>query len=150
MRSILIVSPEPESARMLSLAFELDGWTAHEATSVEDARGIKDANTVIIDAIEGASELKKTEQWKSLAHACGTVGRPIVILPRGMEEAEARRKIGDACLLVRRPYELIHLVKLADDQAATTRAAGKSASAGKAKIATKRAAPKKRPTRRRA
>ncbi len=126
MRSVLIVSPEPESARVLSLAFELDGWTAREISSFDHPEQLKGANVVIFDAIEGGSELRNADQWNMIVRECGKNCALIIILPRGAMEADTRRRIGDGPILVRRPFELLQLVKSAGEHAIQMRSLRKS------------------------
>jgi hypothetical protein len=109
MRSIAIVTPDPEAGEVLSLAFELDGWQAAVSSS-RGAAGAK-ADLVLFDMGEGADE----SELRSLAGAHMAKGRLILILPRGCLSAKmASQAAGATC--IPRPYELTHLVRMAAER----------------------------------
>ena len=109
MKNILIVSPDPETGRTLELAFELAGWDARQVTTI---KGSKSGTTdvVILDMIEGVDEFKKAVTAKSFKGA-----KVMALAPRGVSEGNVEERIPRADMVFRRPYELTHLVKAADE-----------------------------------
>lgn len=114
MQSILIVSPDPENARMLSLAFELRGWQPHTMASLAELSKGENANVMIVDVVENWSKFKNSGEWKTITRTVESGCRTIVILPRGTSEKNAGKSAGATPIFLRRPYELIHLLNLAD------------------------------------
>ena len=111
MHTVLIISPDPEAVRTLSLAFELDGWEAKAAATPEGVTSVGHADVVLLDMVEGLSPWKKGNIARSLMPGA----KKVVILPRGMGPEDAERPLGDMDAVVTRPYELVHLVRLMKD-----------------------------------
>lgn len=105
MKDILIISPDPETSRMLELAFELEGWRVDQATTVKGAKAMS-AMVVLLDMVEGVDEFRKALTAKSFKGA-----KVVALAPRGMGEGVVELKVPRTDLVVRRPYELTHLVK---------------------------------------
>jgi len=103
MKTILIISPDPETGRSLELAFELADWEVRQATVVKGSKA-EGADVVILDMVEGVDDFKLSA--RSFKGA-----RVVAIAPRGMDEGAVVEKVPRANAVIRRPYELIHLVK---------------------------------------
>jgi DNA-binding response OmpR family regulator len=115
MPTILIVSPDPETAEMVTLAFELDGWKLIAATPPGNSAVGVSADVSLIDLPDrhALSEHARDEKGRDRARK-----KTLVLLPRGMTAEEGRRVLGDANLFVRRPFELTNLVARAHELAA--------------------------------
>jgi hypothetical protein len=109
MRTILIISPDPETGRSLELAFELAGWEVRQATTIKGSKA-DGADVVILDMIEGLGEFKKAVTVRSFKKA-----KVMALAPRGMGEEAVTEKVPRANFVVRRPYELTHLVRTAEE-----------------------------------
>ncbi len=108
MRKVLIISPDPETGRMLTLAFELAGWEVEQATGVRDAKA-NGAKLVVLDMVEGAGGFRKALTASSFKGA-----KVVALAPRGEKEEDVRERLARANLVVRRPFELVGLVRMAD------------------------------------
>ena len=108
MQKALIVSPDPQTARMLALALELEGLDAdHEATLPESFPAGIDA--LLLDIVEGEHEVK--EGAKGLSEIEGKRPKTVVILPQGYDRARASKHFSKADLIVTRPFHLTSLIK---------------------------------------
>ncbi len=106
-----IISPDPEGARMLALAFELHGWEVGLAAELQQLSRLprrEEVALTLLDLADAAAARQPAFRRE------GIPGRFIVIAPHGMSEEESRRRYAFADLVVRRPYELLSLVKLAE------------------------------------
>lgn len=112
MRRMVIISPDPEGARMLALAFDLHGWEVGLAADLQQLQHLprrKDAELNLIDLVDASAARQPGLRREAVA------GRLIVIAPHGMSGEEAQRRYGFADRIVQRPYELMSLVKLAEE-----------------------------------
>jgi len=108
MPRMLVVSPDPQTARMLSLAFELEGWeTDSSADMPEGGSGALDV--IVYDFVEGGRLLKETAS--KLADMGGKGTKRIALLPRGLRRDKAAKHLGFADLIVARPFKLTRLVQ---------------------------------------
>lgn len=113
MHHILISSPDPESLRMLELAFELSGWRVETALRL-DRLPPSDQTTPRIVLLD----LVTMEDFRpSLITQRHAREKTIVIAPHGIGEAEARKRFAGAHLVLLRPYELIGLTRDAQELA---------------------------------
>lgn len=109
MPKVLIISPDPESRRILQLAIELGGM---ETETAVDAFGAPAADCVAVlaDMVDD-SESQWDAARRALALKSAGKSPPVaLILPRGRTPARLPRGIEKAGLLVKRPYELLVLV----------------------------------------
>ena len=88
MKTILIISPDPQTNRMLSLAFELDGWEVSATTSADSLSGSHKPDIILYDAVEGAGDFKKDNFAKLQSKA-----KVMIIPPRGMDEEDIKKKL---------------------------------------------------------
>lgn len=157
MPRMVIISPEPESARMLALAFDLHGFEVGLAANLQELRRLprhEEVELTLLDLIDAADARQPGLKRGQIP------GRLIVIAPHGMTEEEARRRYVFADLVVRRPYELLSLVNLAEQDTTWPpspprtvpkwkKAAGprkkKRPGPGKKSVPRKKAAPSPRP-----
>jgi hypothetical protein len=108
MPRMLVVSPDPQTARMLSLAFELEGWETD--SSVEMPKGVAGRiDAIVYDFVEGDRRMKAAAS--ELEGAGGKGAKRIAILPRGLRREKAQRHLGGADLIVSRPFDLASLVR---------------------------------------
>lgn len=107
MNKALIVSPDPETATMLTLALELEGWEAGHTTEPSDSMA-HSVDAVVLDLVEGLHELKSAEKNLSVF---GDGPKKVVLLPRGCDRQRAEKQIASADLLITRPFHLTNLVK---------------------------------------
>lgn len=110
MHKALIVSPDPQTARMLTLALELEGWETSQSTepSASMTRGM---DAIILDLVEGEHEVKAAA--KGLETAVKAGAKAVVILPRGYDREKAAKQLSRANLIITRPFHLTTLVKQA-------------------------------------
>ncbi len=108
MKRILIVSPDPEEGRILELAFELKGWEVEHAVGFKSSHG-EPAEAVLVDMIEGSEVCKKR-----LTRAAFKGSKVAAIAPRGEDAGVLEKKMPRIDLMIRRPYNLTHLVRLVD------------------------------------
>ena len=113
MKTILIVSPDPETSRMLTLAFELDGWKVRTAATIDSASKSVSADLILFDMAEGSNAFKKDDFTKVPSKA-----RVMVIPPRGMDEEDVKQVAPNADLVMPKPFELMHLVRTAGEMTA--------------------------------
>lgn len=111
MKTILIISPDPETGRSLELAFELADWEVRQATTMKGSKA-DGADVVLLDMIEGIGEFKKGVSARSFKGA-----KVVALAPRGMDEVSVTEKVPRANLVIRRPFELTHLVSMTEDLA---------------------------------
>ena len=106
MMRILIVSPDPENARMLSLAFELEGWETNQSSTLPEG-ALNGTDAVVMDLVEGEREAR------AAAKRIGRVAGPTtaVVLPRGYGRERAADQFRSVDLIVPRPFELTRLVQ---------------------------------------
>jgi DNA-binding response OmpR family regulator len=109
MKSILIISPDPQTNKMLSLAFELDGWEVSAATSADITSTTK-SDIILYDAVEGIRGMKKDDFSK-----LQTKAKIMIIPPRGMDEEDIKKKLPNVDFVSRRPFELMHLIRTATE-----------------------------------
>jgi DNA-binding response OmpR family regulator len=110
MKTILIISPDPESRRTLELAFELKGWKVEVATTANSTTKAAGTNLVLLDMVEGLADFKKDKATK-LPHKT----KVLALLPLGADEQGARKIIPKSFAVIRRPYELLHLIQTAGE-----------------------------------
>ncbi len=112
MQKALIVSPDPQTARMLTLALELEGWETRQSAepSASMAHGV---DAIILDLIEGEHEVKAAAKGMDAAVKAGA--KTVVILPRGYDREKAARQLSRAALIIARPFHLTNLVKQATE-----------------------------------
>ena len=109
MKTILIISPDPETGRSLELAFELADWEVRQATTMKGSKA-DGADIVLLDMIEGVGEFKKAVSARSFKGA-----KVVALAPHGMNEGAVTEKVPRANMVIRRPYELTHLVDMAEN-----------------------------------
>lgn len=109
MSSILIISPDKDTLKVLGLTFELKGY---RTVGVEETKDVKEDagkfNTVLIDMID-SSNWKEARDAACLAaeyeSACS-----VLLLPRGFDGRRPTGIDGAFSLVVEKPFELIQLV----------------------------------------
>ncbi len=110
MKTILIISPDPQTNRMLTLAFELDGWRVFAVTTAESASPSHRPDIILYDAVESIANFKKINFSKLQSKA-----KIMVIPPRGMNEEDIQQKLPNVDFVTHRPFELKHLVRAAGE-----------------------------------
>ena len=110
MKTILIISPDPQTNRMLALAFELEGWEVFAATNADSASPPHKPDIILYDAAEGAGSFKKEHFLRLQSKA-----KVMVISPRGMDDEDIKNKLPFVDFVSRRPFELMHLVHAAGE-----------------------------------
>ncbi|MFH1830027.1 MAG: hypothetical protein ABH871_04540 [Pseudomonadota bacterium] len=110
MKKIIIISPDPEMRRMLTLAFELDGWKVKTAATIDSTSKSGKADLILFDMAEGSKAFKKDDFEKAPSKA-----KVVVIPPRGMVEKDIKQEAPNADLIIPRPFELMHLVRTASE-----------------------------------
>jgi hypothetical protein len=109
MSSMLIISPDKSTLKVLCLAFELKGYKTVGVEKTKDVK--KDAgkfNTVLVDMVD-SSNWKEARDAACLAAEYESVCS-VLLLPRGFD---GRRPTGideAFSLIVEKPFELIQLV----------------------------------------
>lgn len=108
MPSVLIISPDPEARRMLQLAFELEGLLSHTAIDAGEAKALApQADGIILDMVDGSAP-----QWEEARRVIKLGVTPTTfLLPRGWDERKAPKATAPADLLVRKPYELLGIIR---------------------------------------
>lgn len=109
MKTIRIISPDPEAMRTLGLTFELGGWQVRYASSF-DALAKDGADAVLLDLVEGMTQAPAKAAPEAPNTPC-----IIAIAPRGASETDLAKLQAHAHVLIRRPYELMHLIHTVDD-----------------------------------
>lgn len=110
MKTILIISPDPQANRMLSLAFELEGWQVFAATTADSASPSHRPDIILYDAAEGAGSFKKENFLRLKSKA-----KVMLISPRGMNEEDIHQKLPNVDFVTHRPFELMNLVRAAGE-----------------------------------
>ena len=110
MPTILTVSPDPEARRMLGLGFELKGFDIISEVDVQGATySATGAEIMLLDMVD-ASQWNEAEAAARLARTAGCA-LAALLLPRGFQgdpPSGIRKAFG---LIVRKPYELMDLIK---------------------------------------
>ena len=110
MPTILTVSPDPETRRMLGLGFELKGFDIISEVDVQGARhSATGAEIMLLDMVD-ASQWNEAEAAARLAQTSGCA-LAALLLPRGFQgdpPTGIRKGFG---LIVRKPYELMDLIR---------------------------------------
>jgi len=113
MRRILIISPDPETARMLDLRFDLDGYTVETTLDMKEARNVARRNpyhVFLLDMIEtDRSQMKEVQELAKYARANRGI-QTIVLLPRGQRDLKLKKPGWKPDLIIKKPYELGQLV----------------------------------------
>jgi hypothetical protein len=125
MPTILIASPDPETTQLATLAFELDGWDVEVEYRPVLVKAGTPAEVVLLDI----PELERTAEATEMRKASGQGAKSIVILPRGMGSEKVRRSFGEADRFVRRPFEIMSIVRLARELASVSPAAARKSRA---------------------
>jgi hypothetical protein len=107
MKTICIISPDPESMRALGLAFELGQWRVRYATCITSTPR-EPVDAVLFDMADGIMKLPLKKKVPN-ASKC------IAIAPRGACDADIAKIIPHTDLLIKRPYELMHLTRAITD-----------------------------------
>ncbi len=108
MRSILIISPDPDTLKTLTISFELKGYEISSAMEVKNAYADK-ADIVILDMID-SSNWKEVRSAARLA-AESKSAHTALLLPRGFH-GRLPSGIDEAFeLIVEKPFELIKLIE---------------------------------------
>lgn len=108
MQKALIVSPDPQTARMLTLALELEGWETKQSAEIS-APMTRGVDAIILDLIEGEHEIKAAAKGMDAAVKAGA--KAVVILPRGYDREKAAKQLSRAALIIARPFHLTSLVE---------------------------------------
>lgn len=120
MSKILIISPDPETRRTIELKLELSDYTVETAIDVRDALTIAYRNffpIILVDMIEMGpiemGEIRGLAEYVKQKRGIKT----LVLLPRGQRDLKIRKLDWKPNLVVRKPYELGHLIRLVDEMA---------------------------------
>jgi len=103
-KRILIITPDPEAGRTLELAFDLAGWGVSHVGTVRGTHP-SGAGVVLLDMVDGTDEFRKVGK-QSFKGA-----KVVAIAPRGEGEDSIMKSVPRTDAVVRRPYELTHLVR---------------------------------------
>lgn len=154
MTTVVVISPEPEARRILTLALELAGLEVAAAVDPEEAKGVAtNEAALLLDMVDNSDD-----QWDAARYALGiarSAGAPaVLLLPRGRDGTKLPRGVEGAALIVRKPFELLALVEqirgLSGTGSPAARPATKKATPSKpqhpVRAKTKTAPPKKRRT----
>lgn len=108
MAAILIISPDPEVRRTLQLAFELEGLPTFTAIDPAEAKTMAPtADGAILDMIDGSAG-----QWEGArATLKFRVAPTAILLPRGWDGKKLPKGVEAADLFVRKPYELLSVIR---------------------------------------
>ena len=150
MSTVVVISPEPEARRILTLALELAGLEVASAVSPEEAKKTaSDAAALLLDMVDDSDD-----QWDAARYALGIArsagARAVLLLPRGRDGARLPRGADGAALVVRKPFELLALVEQVQELASVPQKTGRPPAAKQAPAkktpspAKKKAAPPKK------
>lgn len=112
MPDILIISPDPETRRMLEIAFELaDASVKSQVNKNFLNKGAARADVVVIDLI-GDGYPRWPDYFSALKKAPAlSNAKTAAILPRSPNNSKASKYLGGADLIIKRPFELFDMVK---------------------------------------
>lgn len=112
--SVAIISPDPDTRKMLALYLELKGAVVHQFADSGEFRA-KDIEakdlTIVLDLVDKKSAGDELPDL-STASRHGKAARTIIILPRGVHELGKKCHASRACKIVIRPFELIRLAEV--------------------------------------
>jgi len=116
---VLMITPDPETARLISLRLELDGYAVNSAIDADEAVSIarnREYDFLLLDLV-GADTNRKSEAdgIKKLLRSVCRSATSIVLLPRGQMDLD-RKAIGFAPnATIRRPFELNALTEILNE-----------------------------------
>lgn len=114
MHKITIISPDPDTRRILELAFDLKGFSPK--TVVDIPRSGTDDDLILLDLVrDGGKSVHVTP--KAMAGQKGKAGKLVVLLPRGSGAKEPEKWKDRADLIVKKPYELLSLIDSVEELA---------------------------------
>lgn len=114
MKKIIIISTDPETARTLSLRFELEDYAVDTAIDFKEAAAVANQGTfslVLIDMV-----VDDPAQWKELKDFLNRKGKgrarqTVLMLPRGLHAIDLKWLGHKPALLIRKPYDLEAVVR---------------------------------------
>lgn len=146
MHKIMIVSPDPDTRRMLELAFDLNGFAASTAMDIPKS-GI-DVDLLLLDLIKEEKKTKPTLSRISDTRNRVKGSKLVLLLPRGRGAEEPAKWQENADMVVKKPYELLGLVdcvKALAEQGNTTVSIPKKSSSSRRNLHRQSSDPRKRP-----
>ena len=109
MHRILIVSPDPETSRMLALAFDLAGWEVQETTDVARSTSFTRNRALTLMDMAAFSHEPRARSVRT-----SVVGPLMILAPHGMTPEVAAKRFAKADLVITRPFELLSLLHRAE------------------------------------
>lgn len=121
MPDILIISPDPETRRMLEIAFELaDASVKSQVNKNFLNKGAARADAVVIDLI-GEGHSRWPDYFSALKKAPAlSNAKTAAILPRSPDNSKASKYLDGADLIIKRPFELFDVVDKVTELAKNT------------------------------
>jgi DNA-binding response OmpR family regulator len=112
MKHILLVTPDPEAAEMLSLQLELDGHTITHVLSLDEARIQLGATAHEVCIVDDSDHDKDTlHDLEDFARHAQRVTPHLVLLTREMPSKKQLTSLNDY-VVVTKPYDLTTLAHL--------------------------------------
>lgn len=112
MPDILIITPEPETRKILELAFGLAGANVKSEVSTNFlSKGKARADAVIVDLI-GEDPSRWQDYFSALKKAASLKGtKTVALLPRNHLNTKVSKNLDGIDLIVKRPFELFDVVE---------------------------------------
>lgn len=153
MPTALIISPDPETRRLIALGLELRGHETTQAVDVEEmAHSDRPVDCVLLDMVDASS----WNEARALSRAAREAGDPftVLLLPRGFQEGHPRGPAAPFHCIVRKPFELMQLIRriaegMEEHRARAKHRAPKRKTPSKKKTTSRSAPAKKKTTRKR-
>ncbi len=112
MKHILLVTPDPEAAEMLSLRLELDGHTITHVLSLDEARAHLGATPHEVCIVDDSDHDKDTlRDLEEFARHARHVTSHLVLLTREMPSKKQLTSLSEY-LVITKPYDLTTLAHL--------------------------------------
>jgi len=118
MYQILIVSPDPETSRILELKFELEGYRVHTFMGVKDMKcsEFHGFDCICIFDMVDTSREQMQELKLIFDHVLSKrCLKTAILLPRGLPDLNVRGIISHPDIVLKKPYELSSLVRLINE-----------------------------------
>lgn len=143
-RKILIISPDPESRRMLELAFELDGFETRSAVDDRGPLTAGGADAILIDMVEDSKD-----EWSAVRLALlrskrtsrRRTPKTAIVLPRGYGGSKPPKGVLIPDAIFRKPYELLNMIRQVGQLAASPGSGEQRKRTGARKMRIARAIP---------
>lgn len=118
MSKILIISPDPEGRRTLELKLELSGHSVETAIDVREGLTFAKrmpCQMIVLDMIDtGPLDMGEVRMLAEYSKTKRGI-KVTILLPRGQRDLKIRKLDWKPDLVVRKPYELGHLIRLVDE-----------------------------------